>query len=630
MAAPDRKENRPYGLWSSPITAGTLGNRVRLQDVHWSRNGKTLVWVEGRGKTGVLVASSLSDAPRVLSEGFNVRGGIGYGGGEFTTTQNDVVFTDQAGGLYRTPFKSGLAQSLIPSFGACASPSVSPDERWVLFVFSDGKRDLLGLTASEPGSWPFQLAQGADFYLQPAWHPSSEWISWVEWDHPNMPWHGSRVMMAHLSGGTPPRVEELHPMAGDENTPASQPLFSPDGRWLSMLVGNGEWDDLVLMDMASGKKRTLVRGEGFHLCKPPWVQGEHTYGWSGTSKKIIYTRYAEGTASLWIVDLENDVSLPLEIPPYNWIDQLSVNPVNDHLAFIGSGPVTPQRLVHWGPRGMQVVARSENEGIPTENLSVPQPISWKATDGTTVYGIYYPPANPGYIAKGLPPAVVSIHGGPSSGKPANYSPEACFYTSRGYAYLEVNYRGSSGYGYRYLNLLNRHWGEFDSEDAAGAAEALAAKRLADPHRLAIKGGSAGGYTVLNTLIRFPHVYKAGICEYGVSNLFTIAMETHKFEAHYTDRLVGVLPREAKRYHELSPVFHAEKIQDAMLIFQGDEDTAVPVAQSNELVAALQRNHVPVQYKVYQGEGHGFRKPETLEDYYKTVERFLRETLVFSA
>lgn len=247
-----------------------------------------------------------------------------------------------------------------------------------------------------------------------------------------------------------------------------------------------------------------------------------------------------------------------------------------------------------------------------------------------MHGIDYPPTHPDFEGRGLPPAIVFIHGGPTAQSNVDFSFERAYFTSRGYAYLEVNYRGSTGYGWSYQQAQRGLWGEVDVEDAKGAAQALIDQKLADPAKLVIRGGSAGGYTVLNTLIHAPGLYKAGICLYGVSNLFTISMAPFKFEARYNDILLGTLPEAAARYHDWSPVFHADRIRDPLAIFQGDHDQVVPLSQSEEVVRALRQYGVPHIYQVYEGEGHGFRKPETLMDYLQKVEQFLLEYVIFAA
>jgi dipeptidyl aminopeptidase/acylaminoacyl peptidase len=212
---------------------------------------------------------------------------------------------------------------------------------------------------------------------------------------------------------------------------------------------------------------------------------------------------------------------------------------------------------------------------------------------------------------------------------ANFSEDAAFFTSRGYAYLQVNYRGSSGYGRSYQRSLRGRWGELDVEDAVGGARALSERGLSDPARIAIKGGSAGGYTVLNALIRHPGFFRAGVCLFGVSNLFTLAAETHKFEERYLDSMVGPLPEAAQKYRDWSPIFHVDNIRDPLAVFQGDEDTVVPPEQSASIVEALQRRNVPHLYRLFPGEGHGWRKSETISAYYTEMEKFLRQHLLYA-
>jgi len=363
---------------------------------------------------------------------------------------------------------------------------------------------------------------------------------------------------------------------------------------------------------------------------PAWVQGVRSYGWNHTGERVYYLRYSGAFATLWVVDFASGVSRQIETAPYTWLGQLAVSPVSETLAFIGSSPAQPPRVVRWEAGRLVVEARAESESVPPEYLPEAREIDWKVPDGTTVHGLYFAPANPKSYASGLPPAILSIHGGPTSISPADYDAERAYFTSRGYAWLDVNYRGSSGYGRSYQDALRQRWGEADVEDARDGAQALVDQGLADSRRLIIMGGSAGGYTVLNALIRYPGRFKAGVCSYGVSNLFALNMDTHKFEAHYNDSLVGALPGAAQRYHDWSPIFHVDQIRDPLAVFQGADDPVVPPSQSETVVEALRRNGVAHIYRVYEGEGHGFRKAESLADYYDQVERFLRQHVLFSA
>jgi dipeptidyl aminopeptidase/acylaminoacyl peptidase len=329
-----------------------------------------------------------------------------------------------------------------------------------------------------------------------------------------------------------------------------------------------------------------------------------------------------------MVDLASGRSTQIDTAPYTWLSQLAVSPAGDELAMIASAPAFPDRIVRWDGQGLHVERRSEPENLPPEFFPTPIDLTWPAPDGTIVHGLYYPPANPDYTSGGLPPAVINIHGGPTSQALVSYAPGTAYFTSRGYAWLDVNYRGSSGYGHSYQNALRLKWGLVDRQDAAGGAHALVDQGLADPARLVIKGGSAGGYTVLNSLVYSPGLFRAAIDLYGVSNLYGLAKDTHKFEQHYNDTMVGFLPEAAERYHDWSPVFHADKIQDPIAIFQGDSDRVVPPDQSEDIVKVLRQRGVPHIFRLYQGEGHGFRKSETIADYLKESEKFLQQHVIF--
>lgn len=620
---------KPYGMWSSPISAKMLSQRLRLSEVIWGgEDGRTLFWVEGRSGQGVLVSRTGDDAPRDLTAEHSVRGGVGYGGGELAAAGEWVIFADRGGRLYRRPAGKGLPRPLTPPFGAAASPAISPDGRWVAYVYSDGNVDLLALVDSEGERWPVKLAQGADFYMQPVWHPDRTALAWVEWDHPNMPWNATRICLGKFSPATL-SLSEWVTVAAEPGRAAVQPRFSPDGTWLSYLAGSGEWEDLVLLDLRDGEKKVLVHGDGFHLALPAWVQGIRDYDWSPDGESIYYFRHAGGQTTLWEVDVNSGESRQIDTGRYTWLSQISVSP-HGELAMLASSPQIPDRVVRWDGEEWYTVARSEGEWIDEEYLSYPKPVTWTSTDGQPVHGLYYPPANPNFGADGPPPALFHVHGGPTSSAWMRYNPEAAYYTSRGYAWVEVNYRGSSGYGCSYQQALNERWGELDVEDTVSGVRGLAEQGLVDPNKAIIIGGSAGGYTVLNALARHPGTFKAGVCLYGVSNLFTLAMDTHKFEERYTDQLVGPLPEAAGRYHDWSPVFHASQIRDPLIIFQGADDQVVPPSQSEEIVAALKASGVPHEYHVYPGEGHGFRRSETLLDYYQKIERFLLQYVLFAA
>jgi dipeptidyl aminopeptidase/acylaminoacyl peptidase len=619
------KTMRAFGLWESHITPDLIAAAIGLSDPQWDADGKTLVWREGRSGQGALMAQPAGEAPYELSADQNVRGGVGYGGGDFTVGDGLVIFAAKDGRLYKRLLGAGFPEPITPAFGSVAAPQLSADQRWVAFVHTYEGADVLAVVDSAGRYWPKKLAVGADFYMQPAWHPDGRAIAWVEWDHPNMPWDGTRLMYAVLED-EPPKIEAAQHLAGDADTPILQPAFSPDGRYLSYMRNQGEWDQLVLQDLESGELTVLV--EDAALLKPAWIQGLVVQAWAPGGDKIFFLQSQAGVTSLNQVDIVTGEVTPLDLDPYTSLSQLSVNQ-DAGVALVASAPKISPRVISMQGGRVTIHQRGTSESVPPEDLPTPYEIQWTATDGETVFGIYSPPTSSRFAAEGPPPAIVLIHGGPTSSVMVGYDLEAAFFTTRGYAYLSVNYRGSTGYGRAYREALRGNWGDLDVVDAAGAAQALIDQQLADAGKLVIKGGSAGGYTVLNTLIRFPGLYKAGLCSYGVTNLFTLAMDTHKFEERYTDSLVGPLPEAAEKYRAWSPVFHAGAIQDPVAIFQGEEDKVVPPSQSEEIVKALKASGVPHEYHLYPGEGHGFSKSETKRAYYQAIERFLLQYVIYS-
>ncbi len=507
------KISKPYGTWPSPITPQVLSQRLHLEDVQWDSDGQTLVWLQGRSDRSVLVAQCGDDAPRELTDSHSLHGGVGYGGGEFQVSQGQIYFADRSGRLFHHSLAYGQPEAVTPPYGGAASPVLSPDGRRVVYVFSDGSTDLLGLVDAEGRDWPVKLVQGADFYMQPAWSPDGKWLAWVEWNHPNMPWDGTSVKLARFVA-FPPRVEDIRVVAGSSDLPASQPIFSPDGRWLALIEFADEWDNLVLIDLLNGSRRVCLTGDGYHLSTPDWTQGQRTLAWSHDSQGLFSIRNFAGACELYWIRLDG-AEEKLDTGAYTSFSQISASPTSRQVAMIASSPILSTRIVRWSPQGMRVIARSDSETLDPAWLPVPQAIQWHAPDGSPVHGLFYPPTSPTHTAAGLPPAIFHIHGGPTSHAGMSFSGEIAYFTSRGYAVVEINYRGSSGYGRSYRDALRSRWGQIDVEDAVSCQQALSDREMISARHSIIKGGSAGGYTVLNALVRHPGVFKAGVCLYGV-------------------------------------------------------------------------------------------------------------------
>lgn len=451
-----------------------------------------------------------------------------------------------------------------------------------------------------------------------------------------MPWDGTQLCLGRLETrpGSLPVLVETQVVAGDARTSVLQPEFSPDGKYLAYVSDQTGWWQLYLHEIGSTNTIQLTTAEAEHAF-PAWTQGNRSHQFSPDGKQIFFLRNHAGRVTLCSVDLATAQERQVQLDtPYGNLEQISIRPGVDHpleLAMIASSDRIPSRIITCTPENgkTHVWRRSTAEDLPVETYSISEPVHWKGMDGNLVHGLYYPPQNPRFSGAGLPPLIVEIHGGPTSQRRAAFSPDDQFFTSRGYAVLQVNYRGSTGYGRAYAQALRGQWGIYDVQDAVSGALSLVERGLVDPDKLVIKGGSAGGYTVLQALVDYPGFFKAAVCLYGISNHFAIAAETHKFEAHYNDFLLGPLPEAAEVYRQRSPIFHADRIKDPIAVFQGEIDPVVPRRQSDEIVASLSQRGVPHVYHVFPGEGHGFRNPENIQKYYQAVEEFLKQYVILA-
>jgi dipeptidyl aminopeptidase/acylaminoacyl peptidase len=626
-----QQTNRPFGMWGSPISPLSLAQGKRLNEVAYDSDGRTAVWLEGRSDRGVLVASPHDDpAPRDLTTDLSVRAMVGYGGGDFDAGQGVVVFAAN-GRLYRQEIAGGAARPITAPLGAVSSPQISPDGRWVLFVRSDEGEDSLGVVAIDGESWPVKVAGGRDFYMQPRWHPSGRRIAWVAWDHPNMPWDGTELWLADF-GAVPgqPRATNSRRLAGDRDTAIFQPEFAPDGSAVVYVSDAGGWGQLYLQALDGEGFRRLTPGDG-EYGRPAWNQGQRGFAFAG-SETLVCVRSDQGFHCLEAIAVGSGERRTLaSADPYRSVEFVAGSPAEPKVAIIASGPAQPPRVIEIDVQrdAARTLARATGETVPATQLASARPVSWPSFDGETAHGLFYAPASDRFTSPGNPPLIVLVHGGPTSQVTARYEPNALFLATRGYAVLLVNYRGSTGYGRDYMLKLRGSWGIYDVEDSRTGCLYLAEQGLVDERKRVIMGGSAGGFTVLQSLVAYPGFYTAGVCMYGVSNQFTLASDTHKFEERYLDTMLGPLPEAAAVYRERSPIFHADRISDPIAVFQGDIDRVVPRAQSDEIVESLRRRGVPHEYHVYEGEGHGWRKTETIERFYTSVDRFLRQYVVFA-
>jgi len=628
------REQRMFGLWSSPVSSAALAASLRLGEPAWDSDGQTLAWVEGRSDRGVIVTQGPDErATRDLTSDISVRAFVGYGGGDFTLAHGAAYFVGQADQrIYRQELAGGSARPISPAFGAASTPVVSPDGKWVAYVHTYEDVDSVAVVDSHGKHWPQRLGEGRDFYMQPAWHPSGERLCWVEWDHPNMPWDSTELKVATLAfpeGGLP-IVAATEVVAGGPEISIFQGHFSRDGRSIVYVSDESGWGHLYRRDLSSGAVTQLTSGE-FEFGTPAWGHGMRTFTQTA-SGTLVGVRQRAGFHTLVAINPAGEVrDLGHLHPGYSSFNGIAAAPNNEKVAVIATGGKQPPRVVVFdlADESASVRRRSDSESYAKAALSEPQPVSWTSFDGEQAHGLYYPPASETFEGSGAPPLIVLVHGGPTSQVTANWAPNAQYFATRGYAVLQPNYRGSTGYGRQYMLKLRQSWGIYDVQDAKFGAQSLAERGLADGTRLVIMGGSAGGFTVLQSLCEIPGFYKAGICLFGVANQFTLASDTHKFEARYLDSMLGPLPEAAAVYKERSPIFHAHKIKDPIAVYQGEIDRVVPREQSDSIVASLKSRGVPHEYTVYPGEGHGWRKSETIDAFYKSVEAFLKTHVLYA-
>ena len=463
---------------------------------------------------------------------------------------------------------------------------------------------LLDLSSKNPEGGRI-VARGADFYFSPT-ASATGWIAWMEYDHPSMPWGSTRIM-ALAPDGT------LHTVADAQDVSAVHPQWDRDGSLYFLADDDGYWN---FHRWADGET-TRLHDDPHDFCIPQWVLSPPPYallpGKDGT--RVGCSWWQDGFCHLGI--FESDSTLT-ELGVYG---SLSLAPATSGRSVIGLGtPTAPASLavLDWGTGKLTSLAQESTLEIPPEAVSVPELVRWQASDSLDdVTGWHYPPTP----TVDTPPLLVLSHGGPTSFSPAVFSLVTQYFTSRGIAVLDVNYSGSSTMGRAYRERLDGKWGILDVRDCVDGAQHLARLGLADPARMAIMGGSAGGFTALASLTT-TDAFSAGVSMYGVADLEGLARDTSKFESHYTDSLVAPYPEGLQIYRERSPIHHVDRLSCPLLILQGGQDMVVPPSQATAMYDAVRAKGLEAELVLYEDEGHGFRQASTIEDAYTRVLSFL--------
>jgi dipeptidyl aminopeptidase/acylaminoacyl peptidase len=605
-----------YGSWKSPITsdlivAGTIG----LGGVAF--DGEDIYWLEGRpteGGRNVLVRRTTDGTTKdITPPPFNVRTRVHeYGGGSYLIVDGTIYFSNFADQRIYKQTPDSQPQPLTPASKRCYADAIidSPRNRLICvcedYTQTDREPENTLVTIDLDTGEVRVLVSGSDFYSSPRLCTNGTHLAWISWNHPNMPWDETQLWIATINAdGT---LGETKCIAGRIEESICEPRWSPDGR-LYFSSDRGGWWNLYRYNW-DGTIESLWEMEA-EFAYPHWVFGLSNYKFTSASR-IICTYTQNGSWFLASLDTNSKQLQPIDTP-YNSISSLQVK--GDRICFIGSSPTQHAAAVSLNleTEETEILKQASEMAIDPGYLSIPQAIAFPTENHLTAYAWYYPPQNQDFIAPEgeLPPLLVKSHGGPTAAASASLSLRVQYWTSRGFGYLDVNYGGSTGYGRAYRQRLDKNWGIVDVDDCINAAKYLVQQGKADENRLAISGGSAGGYTTLAALT-FRDVFKAGASYYGVSDLEALTRDTHKFEFRYFDRLIGKYPEEKNLYEARSPIHSIDRLACPVIFFQGLEDKIVPPNQTEMMVAALKKKGLPVAYVPFAGEQHGFRRAENIK------------------
>lgn len=605
----------PYGSWKSPITSEAItASSISLEDI--VLDGETVYWSERhpteKGRYAIERWTPGGAIEELLPVPWSARTRVHeYGGAAFTVVDGTVYFVhDGDQRVYR----------LVPG-GDYVPLTPAADIRHADFTYDAKHNRLIAVredhttgakeAVNSIGFIPLDgslsgdvLVGGHDFFATPRVSPDGTQLCWLSWDHPNMPWDGCELWVGSIEADG--SIGDQRLVAGGKKESIFQPSWSPDGQLYFVSDRTGWWN--LYRDGENGPQIIFQDEAEFGL--PLWVFSQSTYGFLDEGRVAI-TFFKRGRWQLGVLDLEARSLKPIELP------STMISGVHAHggaVVFEAGSPVEPTALVRLDVDSgkLQKLRPTSNQEFDRGYISVPGAIEFPTTGGLTAFGYYYPPQNKDFVAPEgeLPPLIVQSHGGPTSATSTAQRAQLQYWTSRGFAVLDVDYGGSSNYGRAYRERLNDQWGIVDIDDCVNGAQHLINEGMVDPERVIIQGWSASGYTTLSALA-FRDFFKAGVSYFGIGDLEAMVHDTHKFESRYLDGLIGPYPEAINLYKERSAIHYVDNISVPLLIFQGDEDKIVPPNQAQMMYDAVKAKGMPVALVIYEGEQHGFRKAENI-------------------
>ena len=617
------------------ITPAMVAAGRSLADPQLAPDGLHLAFASTIGGVAQLIVVALSDDPTpscgpevVITVDPRPIGSHPSGGGTYCwhRTGRSLVYAGRDGGLYSVPVGGGPGRLVTrpSSVGQYISPAIAPDGSLVAFVIDTGEAQQVAVARlnTEGSSEPVIVASGpdADFRIDPTWSADGR-LAWHEWSVPDMPWDGGRIAsveiaLRDLSVVVGPRTV----LAGGPGVSVAQPRFSPLGAPLAYVGDESGWKVVRIRSTTGPGDAAAVVDEEFEHADPTWGSGQRSFCWSSGGERIAFCRNEGGFGRLCVAPIDGsfpvrELGRAVHLAP-SWARTAAGH---ERIAAIRTGGRTPGQIVVYDvASGDRItVARGPVGGWEELDLPEPEVISWAADDATLLHGRVYRP-------RGVerPPMFVHIHGGPTSQTTVTFNPRVAYWLEQGWAVLVPDHRGSTGWGRAYQQAMRERWGDLDVIDCASAVRHAIGVGWCDPRRVVAMGGSAGGFTVLGLLAAYPELFAAGIDLYGVTDLIDLEVSTDRYEGHYNRSLIGPRPARDGRYRDRSPINFVEQIHAPLLVLHGDADTNVVIGQSLTLVDRMRAAGRTVELHVYDGEGHGWRRPETVVDELERIDDFL--------